>query len=63
VAQGVPVIGVGVKVFIYSFALFGSPDFFFTKPEERISSSIGWVVFIDLLDSAIGFRKTEASSV
>src|SRR6267142_1981777 len=33
VAQGVPIVAVGVEVFVYSFAPLGSPDFVFTKSE------------------------------
>src|SRR6266850_432268 len=47
VAQGIPVVGVGIEMFIYSFALLGSPSFFFAESEERISSAVGWIVFID----------------
>ena|SRR6266850_3788557 len=61
VAQGVPVVVVGVKVFVYSFALSGSPDFVFTVSEECISSLIGWIVFVDFLNFAIGFCKAEAT--
>src|SRR6267142_6407618 len=61
VAQGVPVIAVGVEMFVYSFALLGSPDFVFTESEECITSSVGWIVFIDFLNSAVGLRKVETS--
>jgi len=61
VAQGVPVIAVGVEIFVYSFALLGSPDFVFTKSEERVASSVGWIIFIDFLDSAVGLREAETT--
>jgi len=63
VAQGVPVVGVGVEMFVYSFALLGSPSLFFTKSKERISSAVGWIVFIDLLDSAVVLCKAKTSYV
>src|SRR6266850_262034 len=63
VAQGEPVIGVGVEVFVYSFALLGSPGFFFTKSKECVSSSVSWIVFIDFLDSAVVLCKAETSYV
>ena len=63
VAQGVPVVGVGVEVFVYSFALLGRPGFFFTKSEERISSAISRVVFVDFLDSAVVLCKAKATYV
>jgi len=63
VAQGVPVVGVGVEIFVYSFALFGRPSFFFAKYEERISSAIHWIVFIDFLDSAVVLCKAKTSYV
>src|SRR6266850_2380315 len=50
-AQGIPVVAVGVKVFVYSFALLCSPGFVFAESEERVASSVGWVVFIDFLNS------------
>jgi len=61
--QGVPVIGVGIEVFVYSFALLGSPSFFFAKSEERISSAISRIIFINFLNSAVAFQKAEASYV
>ena len=54
-------VAVGVEVFVYSFAPLSSPDFVFTKSEEHISSSVGWVIFIDFLNSAIGLRKAETT--
>jgi len=62
-AQGVPVIGVGVEVFVYSFALLGRPSFFFAKSKECVSSTISQIVFIDFLNSAVVLRKAEASNV
>ena len=62
-AQGVPVIAVGVEVFVYSFALSGNPEFFFTESEERVSSSVSRIVFIDFLNSAVGLRKAETAYV
>ena len=62
-AQGVPVVGVGVEVFVYSFALLGRPSFFFAKSEERISSAVGWVVFINFLDSAVSLCKAKTPCV
>jgi len=63
VAQSIPIIGIGVEVFVYSFALLGSPDFFFAESKECISSLVSWIVFVDFLNSVVGFRKTEAISV
>src|SRR6266850_2118384 len=63
VAQGVPVVGVGVEVFVYSFALLGRPSFFFTKSEERVSSAISRIVFVDFLDSAVVLCKAKTSCV
>src|SRR6266850_6722133 len=57
VAQGVPVVGVGVEVFVYSFALLGSPGFFFAKSKERVSSSVSRIVFVDFLNSAVVLCK------
>src|SRR6266850_7609773 len=62
-AQGVPVIAIAVEVFVYSFALFSNPKFVLAKSEERIASSVGWVVFIDFLNSAIGLCKAETTCV
>jgi len=63
VAQGVPVVGIGVEMFVYSFALLGSPSFFFAESEERISSAVGWIVFIDFLNSTVVLCKAKASYV
>src|SRR6267142_6299363 len=63
VAQGVPVIGVGVEVFVYPFALLGCPSFFFTESEERVSSAVGWIVFVDLLDPTVVLCKAKTSCV
>src|SRR6266850_6750087 len=60
-AQGIPVIAVGVEVFVHSFALLSTPNFVLTVSKERITSSVGWVVFVDLLNSAIGLRKAETT--
>src|SRR6267142_69093 len=61
VGQGIPVVAIGVKVFVYSFALLGSPDFVFTESKECITSSVGRVIFINFLDFAIGLRKAKAT--
>jgi len=61
VAQGIPVVGVGVEVFVYSFALSGRPGFFFAESKERISSAIGQVVFVNFLNSAVVLCETEIS--
>jgi len=63
VAQGVPVIGVGVEVFVYPFRFLGRPSFFFAKSEECISSTISWVVLVDFLDSAVVLCKAKATWV
>jgi len=59
VGQGVPDVAFSVEVFIYSFTLFGSPDLVFAESEERISSLVGWVVFINFLDFAISLCKAK----
>jgi len=59
--QGVPVVAVGVKVFVYCFALSCSPDFVLTESEECVTSSVGWVVLIDFLDFTVRLRKAKAT--
>ena len=59
VRQGVPVIAFTVKVFVYCFTLFSSPNFFLTEYEECIAFSIGWVVLVDFLDFAVSLCEVE----